>query len=202
MFLGSFALEQIRGRADVRHPLGCGFPTCRGMVSKVMESFVLDSLKSEVTMAKNQYGGVKGSGVNQFLTCMWDNILTGLEEDQTSATLMSVDFAKAFNRMQHQACLTALASKGSSNQTLRMIYFFLRDRTMQIRNGQKLSRSRNMKGGAPQGTKLGNILFCLTVENIEEVGQADLDNSDIVTEMSVHADNSTCSNQLDTFGLQ
>ena len=98
---------------------------------------------------------------------MWDSILTGLEDDRAAATLMSVDFSKAFNRMEHQECLKALARKGCSYQTLLMIYHFLSGRKMCIKNGYKMSKPRNITGGSPQGTKLGNVLFCITVEDIE-----------------------------------
>ena len=40
---------------------------------------------------------------------------------------------------------------------------------MHIRQGHKLSKRRQVKGGSPQGTKLGNFLFCVTLENIENV---------------------------------
>ena len=38
---------------------------------------------------------------------------------------------------------------------------------MHIKNGFSLSSSRQMSGGSPQGTKLGNILFCVTLESLE-----------------------------------
>ena len=99
---------------------------------------------------------------------MWDQILTGLEENKCAVTLMSVDFSKAFNRMQHQACLNSLARRGASNQSIRMVYSFLKGRTMLVKNGFKYSEERKVTGGSPQGTKLGNLLFCLTVEGIHE----------------------------------
>ena len=51
---------------------------------------------------------------------------------------------------------------------IRMIYHFLDSRTMVIRNGFTESTERTVTGGSPQGTKLGNVLFCLTVEGIHE----------------------------------
>ena len=74
--------------------------------------------QSEVDVSDLQYGGIKGTGVNNFLARMWDEILNGLEEQKTAITLMSVDFSKAFNRMQHQACLKSLARRGASNQSI------------------------------------------------------------------------------------
>ena len=113
-------------------------------------------------------GGIKGTGVCHFLTKMWQEILSGLEEDKAAVSIMSVDFSKAFNCLQHQACLNALARRGASNQTIKMIYNFLSNRTMVVRNGLKESMERAVTGGSPQGTKLGNVLFCLTVEGVHE----------------------------------
>ena len=42
---------------------------------------------------------------------------------------------------------------------------------MHVRDGHLLSLSRAIKGGSPQGTKLGNFLFCATVEDVD--GDAD-----------------------------
>ena len=103
----------------------CRNLACTNYFSKVLESFVLESLHNEIEMTEKQFGGIKGSGVNHLLIYMWDRLLEGLEEDHSAATLMVVDFSKAFNRMQHQACLRALAKKGCSRTTLRMIFFFL-----------------------------------------------------------------------------
>ena len=38
---------------------------------------------------------------------------------------------------------------------------------MYIKNGHTLSTRRKVNGGAPQGTKLGNLLFCLTLETLD-----------------------------------
>ena len=133
--------------------------------SKVMESFVLDSIRSEISLSNKQYGGIKGCGVNNLLVDMRNHILTGLDEEESAVTLMAVDFSKAFNRMSHQHCLAALARKGCPTETIKMVYSFLQGRVMY---GYEMSRPRGVNGGSPQGTKLGNLLFCLTVEGIHE----------------------------------
>ena len=117
----------------------------------------MQSVKSEIDVSDIQFGGVKGSGVNHFLVKMWNEIMQGLEEENSSVTLMSVDFSKAFNPLQHQACLQALARRGASNQSIRMVFNFLQDRKMVVRHGYNESRERNVNGGSPQGTKLSLI---------------------------------------------
>ena len=49
-----------------------------------------------------------------------------------------------------------------------MIHAFLHRREMRVRLGQTLSEPLTIKGGSPQGTLLGNLLFTLTTNTIED----------------------------------
>ena len=104
----------------------CRNISCTNFYSKVLESFVLQAIQSEVSLSEAQYGGIKGCGTDHFLAEMWNSIVENLEGEQNAINLMSVDFSKAFNRMDHQACVQALALKGASNQSLNMIAAFLK----------------------------------------------------------------------------
>ena len=151
--------------------------SCTNFLSKVLESFVLDSIKSETSFSQMQYGGIKGSGTDNVLIEMWNNILEPLDEQGLAVGLMSVDFSKAFNRLDHQACLQKLVEKNVSNQTLRMVFAFLSERTMCVRSGNTLSSKRRIKGGSPQGTKLGNFLFCLAIDDINVPSRQEINSS-------------------------
>ena len=140
--------------------------SCTNFISKVLESFVIDSLKSEVQISELQYGGMKGCGTDNFLVEVWNNVMETLEDPKKAMTIMSIDFSKAFNRLDHSACLRKLAEKNASNQTIGMIYSFLSGRKMCVRSGEVVSKLRDVNGGSPQGTKLGNLLFCLTIDDI------------------------------------
>ena len=82
--------------------------------------------------------------------------------------LISVDFAKAFNSMEHQSCLRQFASHGASKQSVRLIYSFLSDRRMSYSVNRALSDPRTVPGGSPQGTLLGNFLFVIATDNLED----------------------------------
>ena len=140
--------------------------SCTNFFSKVLESFVIDSLRTEISFSELQYGGLKGSGTDQFLAEVWNNIHETIEDPTKAVALMSVDFSKAFNRLSHAACLGKMREKYASNQSLSLVYSFLQGRKMAIRSGATLSTFRDVNGGSPQGTKLGNILFCLTIDDI------------------------------------
>ena len=48
-------------------------------------------------------------------------------------SILSVDFSKAFNRMDHRLCLDALREKGASTESLAMVKAFLTGRTMRFK---------------------------------------------------------------------
>ena len=70
--------------------------------------------------------------------------------------------------MDHATCLRALATYGASSETIMMIASFLTNRSMRIKINSTFSTPRLVKGGSPQGTKLGNFLFIITINAIEE----------------------------------
>ena len=126
----------------------------------MLEGFILNSLKASTTLSKRQFGGKKGSGVEHFLVETWDSILTTLEDHRASAHLMSVDFEKAFNRMDHGSCLEALKSLKAKEEDIELVACFLRGRTMRVKVGEEYSEPRSVPGGSPQGSILGNYLLC------------------------------------------
>ena len=67
---------------------------------------------------------------------MWQDILQALEDLRAAVLLTSVDFAKAFNRLDFNHCLWMLRDKGASNGVLKVVASFLSDRIMMVKGGQ------------------------------------------------------------------
>ena len=133
--------------------------SCTPLFSKVLESFILSSLKEDVKLSPNQFGGQKGCGVDHFLVESWNSILSSLEDNRASVHLMSIDFEKAFNRMDHDSCLAALKKLNAKEEDIELVACFLHNRTMKVKIGDILSTPRSVPGGSPQGSILGNFLF-------------------------------------------
>ena len=140
--------------------------SCTPLFSKVMETFIQDRLKTEVTLNYSQFGGMRGSSVDHFLIESWDRILRGLEDNRAAVTLSSIDFQKAFNRVCHHECLKAATSMGASETTVAMLRAFLTGRVMTVKVGNVKSLLRNVDGGSPQGSILGNHLFCIVTDQL------------------------------------
>ena len=143
--------------------------SCTPVFSKLLESFVLERLKGEISLSSRQFGGIKGCSTDHFLIETWDAIISALEDGNTAANLLSVDFAKAFNRMDHLHCLHALDNLGASPISLGWTAAFLHDRTMSVKVKGVRSGPRSVPGGSPQGSILGNFLFCATTDAFSRI---------------------------------
>ena len=143
--------------------------SCTPLFSKLMESFVLERLKKEIRLSINQFGGIKGCSTVHFLAETWDKIMHALEDGNTAANLVSIDFEKAFNRMDHGKCLSALEKMGASYTSVKWVAAFLYGRSMSVRIGSSWSTPRHVPGGSPQGSILGNFLFCITTNIFAEL---------------------------------
>ena len=67
---------------------------------------------------------------------------------------MSIDFEKAFNRMDHGKCLEALGKLGASEEVVKWTASFLYNRKMSVKIRQARSKPRIVPGGSPQGSIL------------------------------------------------
>lgn len=146
--------------------------SCTPLYSKLLESFVLEDLKKTIRLSPSQYGGLKGCGVDHFLVDTWNSVLSHLEDGRAAANLISIDFEKAFNRMDHNYCVGELRKKGASIGAIGMVNAFLHGRTMSVRVGESFSDPRPVPGGSPQGSILANFLFCCTTDSMstQDVG--------------------------------
>ena len=136
--------------------------SCTPLFSKILESFVLDRLKEQVKLSDKQFGGIKGCSTNHFLIKTWDDILSSLEEPDSAVSLISIDFEKAFNRLDHTRCLEALVDLGADMTVVDWVAAFLHGRQMSVKVNKARSAPRTVPGGSPQGSILGNFLFCAT----------------------------------------
>ena len=141
--------------------------SCTPLYSKVMEYFVLENLKQSVKPDFNQFGGLSGNSTNHYLIQAWDEILESLDQDGAVVNLISIDFENAFNSMNHRACLEKFVDKGCCPHLVRMNGAFLKGRTTKYKIGRSHSASRPLGGGSPQGTLLGNYMFIITTDHLE-----------------------------------
>ena len=149
-------------------PSGCRNISCTNFLSKVLERIILKYAKKEVRTKQNQFGGEKVCSTNHFLAEVIDQITDHIEDPRAAAVLTSIDYSKAFNRLDHNACLVSFANKGASNQLLRLLASFLQGRQMTVRVDDQNSTLRTVNAGAPQGSVLGTYIFNMGTNELED----------------------------------
>ena len=173
--------------------------SCTPLFSKVLESFTLRSLKSKVKLSGSQFGGLKGAGVDHFLVETFDEVLTALEDSRASVNLMSIDFEKAFNRMCHTACLEALSSLNADPGDIALVKAFLSGRSMSVKVDDCFSSRRSVPGGSPQGSILGNFLFCATTDMFNRISATPIPGPSHPVPASTLEDSLTSGSSSDSF---
>ena len=144
----------------------CRNISCTSFLSKVLESVLLEDLRSEIPIDPLQYGGIKGSSVDHLLVDLYDEVLGSLEKGNP-AVVLGVDFEKAFNRLNHKECLKRLRELGASEPSLALVRSFLTNRSMCVKVGGELSECRKLCGGSPQGSILGCYLYCAATQHLD-----------------------------------
>lgn len=108
-----------------------------------------DNLRRTVKLSSLQSGGIKGSGVDHFLMETWDQILRNIEDPAAATSLISIAFSKAFNRMDHSACLRALREAGVQEKWVNIAAAFLHGGTMSVHVNDTSLAPRSVPGGSP-----------------------------------------------------
>ena len=146
----------------------CRNISCTNYLSKLYERFVLNWCQNYVQPKTNQFGGQKGCSTYHFLAEAIDQITENLEDSRAACILTSIDYSKAFNRVEHLPLLQAFASKGAPNHLIKILATFLTGRTMSVRVGMSRSTPKGVNAGAPQGSVLGTYVFNVATDDLEE----------------------------------
>ena len=144
----------------------CRNISCTSIFSKVLEGQVLIKLRGELAPDPMQYGGIPKCGVEHMLLELWERVLSGMEGGKNAAVMLGVDYEKAFNRMEHSACIEQLKLLGASPGSISLVGAFLEKRTMRITIDGHTSEPVSIQRGSPQGSVLGCLLYCATTQRL------------------------------------
>lgn len=143
------------------------------LFSKTMESIVncqlLQYLEDHQLLNDRQYGFRRGRSAGDLLVYLSHRWAQAIET-KGEALAVSLDIAKAFDRVWHKALLSKLPSYGLPVKLCNWVTSFLAGRSMRVVVDGACSDSKSVNAGVPQGCVLSPTLFLLHINDMLQSG--------------------------------
>ncbi|CAB0006180.1 unnamed protein product [Nesidiocoris tenuis] len=119
-------------------------------------------------IAPEQHGFIKGRSTTTNLVEFTDFVFSGFDSGE-QVDVVSVDFAKAFDRVSHKHITALLQSMGVYGLILSWIESYLSDRRQFVRFKNVVSEPYRASSGIPQGSNIGPLLFVIMINSVTSI---------------------------------
>ena len=134
---------------------------------RVVKKEVMKHLIENQQINDGQHGFVKGRSTQSQLLAHYSDIYETLSEGKRMDTIF-LDFAKAFDKVDHEILLKKVRKHGISGKIGKWIREFLKNRKFRVVANGCMSEEEHVLSGVPQGTVLAAILFAIMISDLDD----------------------------------
>ena len=140
-------------------------------LSKIQESYATEWIYEDVKdeISEFQFGGLPGTSAVQALIYLMHKWHLALHTPGRAIRIVFLDFRKAFDLVDHNKLLETLMNIGVRPALVGWFSSYLHGRSQFTSFQGEKSDVQKIKGGVPQGSKLGPLAFILKINNLPQI---------------------------------
>ena len=137
-------------------------------LGKVLESFIGSWIleRIEHRLDSRQYGALRGRSTTHALVDALHHWHSAVDSRQSVRTIF-VDYAKAFDHIDHNILVAKMVEFGLPDVIIRWICSFLTDRRQRVKIGDVFSGWQMVHAGMAQGSYLGPLTFIILIDSLK-----------------------------------